>query len=113
MSGIITDLLELCSQSDVGPDTPLKVEALGSELAVFQVGDRYCVTQDLCTHGPGSLSEGYVDGEEVECPFHQGRFNILTGEAAGPPCTERLKIWTVTVRDGKICIDTKQHRVES
>ena len=105
MPGDSSTFLELCLVSDVGPDTPWKVEALGTELAVFQVGENYYVTQDGCTHGPGSLSEGYVDGEEIECPFHQGRFNIITGEPAAAPCTERLKIWNVTVQDGKICID--------
>ena len=98
-------VVELCDISEVRPDSPLKVEASGELLAVFQLGESYFVTQDLCTHGPGSLSEGYVDGDEIECPFHQGRFCIRTGRPTAAPCTVPLKTWPVVVRAGKICID--------
>jgi nitrite reductase/ring-hydroxylating ferredoxin subunit len=54
---------------------------------------------------PGSLADGTVDGEEVECPFHQGRFHIPTGQPTAPPCTEKLRVWPARVIDGRICID--------
>jgi nitrite reductase/ring-hydroxylating ferredoxin subunit len=100
-----TDQIELCATADVSPDLPFKASIDATDLAVFQIGESYYVTQDACTHGPGSLCEGYVEGEEIECPFHQGKFNIITGEPTGAPCTEPLKIWKVTVLDGKILID--------
>ena len=100
----------LCRVEDVGPDTPFKAELNGEPLAVFQVGDAYYVTQDSCTHGPGSLSEGYVDGEEIECPFHQGRFNILSGEPTLAPCTIPVRTWQVTLRDGVILVDSAEHK---
>jgi len=102
-------LLELCAIEDVSADTPIKVEAMGVQLAVFQVGENYYVTQDHCTHGPGSLSEGYLEGKEIECPFHQGRFDVTTGEPTSPPCTIRLRTWNVILRDGKILVDSAQH----
>jgi nitrite reductase/ring-hydroxylating ferredoxin subunit len=108
-----TNQIELCAIGDVSPDLPFKASVDETDLAVFQVGDRYYVTQDACTHGPGSLCEGYVDGEEVECPFHQGKFNITTGAASAPPCTEPLRTWKVTVRDGKILIDATEGRAVS
>ena len=102
-------LLELCAVDDVSADTPLRVEAMDTELAVFQVDGNYYVTQDHCTHGPGSLSEGYLEGREIECPFHQGRFDVTTGEPTAPPCTIRLRTWDVILRDGKIFVDGAQH----
>jgi anthranilate 1,2-dioxygenase ferredoxin subunit len=96
-------LIELCDMEDVRPDLPFKAEVEGVDVAVFQVGDQYYVTQDLCTHGPGALSEGYVEGNEVECPFHQGKFDITTGLPTAPPCTDPLRIWPVQLRGGKIC----------
>lgn len=96
------DYVELCGTDDVTPDMPFKAQMDGTDVAVFQLGDTYYVTQDLCTHGPGSLSEGYVEGDEIECPFHQGKFNIMTGVPTAPPCTEALRTWKVTVRDGRI-----------
>ena len=104
-----TTLLELCGTGDVSEDVPYKADLDGLDVAVFQVGDKYYVTVDLCTHGPGSLSEGYVEGDEIECPFHQGKFSIITGEPTAPPCTVPLKTWAVTVRDDKILVDRTQH----
>ena len=104
-----TNLLELCAVADVSADAPLKVEAMNTELAVFQVDGNYYVTQDHCTHGPGSLSEGYLEGSEIECPFHQGRFDVITGEPTLPPCTIRLRTWAVILREGKILVDSAQH----
>ena len=100
-----TQLTALCAAADVDDDAPVRVEAFGTAFAVFRVGDRHYVTQDACTHGPGSLAEGYVDGEEIECPFHQGRFHIPTGRPSAPPCTIPLRIWEVHVIDGNVCIE--------
>ncbi len=109
MSGA-ANYFELCAVGDVTEDTPYKANMNGTDLAVFQLGDQYYVTEDLCSHGPGSLCEGYVDGDEVECPFHQGKFSIITGAATSAPCTEPLTIWTVSVQDGKIFIDPASAR---
>ena len=98
------NLAELCRVDDVRPDQPYRARVAGVAVAVFQIEDKYYVTQDLCTHGPGSLSEGYVDGEEIECPFHQGRFNIVTGKAVCAPCTLPLKTWDVTVDGDRILL---------
>lgn len=97
-------LAMLCSTADVAADTPVKAALDGEDVAVFQVGDRYYVTQDLCTHGPGSLSEGYVDGDEIECPFHQGKFSIVTGAPTAAPCTVALRTWPVVVQGDRICV---------
>jgi nitrite reductase/ring-hydroxylating ferredoxin subunit len=96
-------LIALCATSDVTQDLPVKAELNGEDVVVFQVGDQYHVTQDRCTHGPGSLSEGYVERDEIECPFHQGKFSIITGLPTSPPCTVPLRTWTVQVRDGQVC----------
>ncbi len=101
-------LVELCNIADVSLDIPFRAKLNGTDVAIFQVADQYYVTQDACTHGPGLLSEGYVEGAEIECPFHQGKFDIITGLPTAPPCTEALKTWKVTVRDGKIYVDARQ-----
>lgn len=101
-------VLEVCDVADVTPDIPFKANADGTDLAVFQIGDKYYVTQDACTHGPGCLSEGYVDGVEVECPFHQGKFDIITGQPTAAPCTVPLKTWAVIRRDSKICVTRRE-----
>ena len=104
------ELIELCAASDIAEDAPRRVEIDGFGYAVFKLGGEYIVTADQCTHGPGQLSEGTVMGEEIECPFHMGRFNLRTGEPAYPPCTEAIRVWRVALVDGKLCIDPGEHR---
>ena len=105
-----TKLVALCAAADVKADQPVRAEIEGESYAVFVLEGRYYVTQDLCTHGPGSMSEGFVDGCEIECPFHQGKFDIRSGAPTAPPCTEALRTWTAHVVDGKVCIDPAEVR---
>ena len=107
MSGTET-LLPLCATGDVPEGGALKVERAGLVVAVFNLGGRFFVTDDACTHGPGSLSEGEVDGEIVECNFHNGAFHIPTGRVEAPPCMVPLRTYKVHVVDGQVCIEPPQ-----
>ena len=98
-------LLPLCHTTDVPAGQGLQVAIGDLELAVFKVDDRYCVIDVHCTHGPGLLSEGEVAGEIVQCPFHNGAFNIRTGQVAAPPCMVPVRTYYAEVRDGRIYID--------
>ena len=80
----------------------------GHQLAVFFVGGEVFVTDDVCTHGEASLAEGLVEGYEVECPYHQGRFDIRTGAATAAPCTSPLRTYPVLVREGSVFLDDTQ-----
>jgi nitrite reductase/ring-hydroxylating ferredoxin subunit len=97
--------LDLCSTSDVAPGSALKVEIGDLILAVFNIEGEFYVTDDTCTHGPGSLSEGYIEDDVVECNFHNGQFNIRTGEVVSPPCMVPVRIYPVQVVDGKVTIE--------
>lgn len=97
--------IELCKTDQVAAGEATKVEVAGLTVAVFNIDGTFYVIDDHCTHGPGSLSEGFVDGEIVECNFHQGAFNIRTGEVAAPPCMIPIKTYTTMVEDGIVYID--------
>jgi nitrite reductase/ring-hydroxylating ferredoxin subunit len=104
------NLVPLCAAADISEDAPRQVEREGMAYAVFQRGGDYFVTADQCTHGPGFLSEGAVIGDEIECPFHQGRFDLRTGVPTLPPCTEAVRVWTAQLVEGQICIDPDERR---
>ena len=99
------NLITLCDTADVPEGGALKVEHDDFVLAVFNLGGKFFVIDDQCTHGPGSLSEGLVEDDIVECNFHNGAFNIVTGEVAAPPCFEPIRTYKVVVQDGKVAID--------
>ena len=50
------------------------------------------------------MVDGFQEGEEIECPLHEGRFNIKTGEALCAPVTDALKVFEVKVEDGDIFV---------
>ena len=99
--------VELCSTEEVAVGTAIKVETGDLALAVYNVEGEFFVTDDACTHGPGFLSEGYIDGDVVECNFHNGQFNIKTGEVVSPPCMIPVKTYPAIVEDGKVFIDVE------
>jgi nitrite reductase/ring-hydroxylating ferredoxin subunit len=97
--------IDLCAAADVAPGNALKVEAGDLTLAVYNVDGAFYVTDDACTHGPGSLSEGYIEGDVVECNFHNGQFNIKTGEVVAPPCMIPVKTYPAVVENGRVLIE--------
>jgi nitrite reductase/ring-hydroxylating ferredoxin subunit len=104
----MADRIDLCSTADVAPGNAIKVETGDLILAVYNVDGEFFVTDDACTHGPGSLSEGYIDGDVVECNFHNGQFNIKTGEVVSPPCMIPVKTYRVVVENDRVMIDRGQ-----
>ncbi len=97
--------IELCRVAEVDIGGVRKVEVGELVLAVYNVAGEIFVTDDACTHGPGSLSEGILEDDIIECNFHGGQFNVRTGEVVGPPCMVPVKTYKVTVEDGVIFID--------
>lgn len=102
-----SQLLPICRASEVAPGQAKKVEAGSLVLAVFNVDGTFYVTDDMCTHGPGSLSEGLIDGDVVECNFHNGAFHIPSGQPAASPCILPLRTYPVTVVDDQVCIEAE------
>lgn len=101
----MSDRVTLCKTSDVEEGAAHKVESNGLTLAVYKVEGEFFVTDDACTHGPGSLSEGYLDGHIIECDFHNGAFDIRTGEVAAPPCMIPVKTYKVVVEGDDVTIE--------
>ena len=97
--------LQLCQVSDVAVGSAHKVEAGDLVLAVYNVDGEIFVTDDACTHGPGSLSEGILEDDIIECNFHGGQFNVRTGEVMLPPCMEPVKTYKVSIENGVVFID--------
>lgn len=74
-------------------------------LCLYNVGGTIYATDDLCTHGQASLADGFIEGGEIVCPLHDGRFCIRTGKATGAPCTVDVRTWSVKVEDGAILLN--------
>ena len=99
--------IDLCSTDEVAPGNALRIETAGLTLAVFNVDGEFYVTDDQCTHGPGQLSEGFVEGDVIECNFHNGQFNIRTGEVVSPPCMVPVKTYRTVVENGRVLFEVE------
>ncbi|MDT7720221.1 MAG: 3-phenylpropionate/trans-cinnamate dioxygenase ferredoxin component [Mycobacterium sp.] len=93
--------------TDLEGGTPLmRVEANGAPVCLVRLasGEVFAIS-DLCSHEEIELSDGELDGEDVECPAHGSRFNVRTGEVSGLPAEDPVATYPVTVEEGKIIID--------
>lgn len=72
------------------------------EIALYNLKGEIYATDNLCTHAFAFLSDGWLDGEEVECPLHAGRFEIKTGKGLGPPIPCDIKTYPVRIDNGQI-----------
>ena len=73
-------------------------------VAVYKAEGQFFATQDLCTHEQAYLSDGVVVGGVIECPFHQGRFDIRTGKALAAPVIVPLQTFPVKVINDRIFV---------
>lgn len=94
-----------CRVDDLAPGDAVRLEPPGhAAVAVFNVDGGFHATDDRCTHGEASLSDGFLEGCLVECPFHAGTFDVCTGEARGYPATEPLRTHPIRIDDGRVYV---------
>jgi len=94
--------LFVTSLSDLGDGEVKQVIVRNMCLAAYRVGEAVYVTSGVCTHGHALMADGYLDGYEIECPLHQGRFDIRTGVPMCAPVTVALESFPVEVVDGNV-----------
>jgi naphthalene 1,2-dioxygenase system ferredoxin subunit len=80
-------------------------------VALYRVEDEYYATAVVCSHGQASLADGYLEDYLIECPLHQGTFDVRTGEAVGAPCTVPVRSFPVKVEDNIIHVEVAETEV--
>lgn len=83
------------------------VEVDGLRLALFSLEGEIHATGNICTHAFALLTEGHVENGCVECPLHQGLFDIRSGKALSAPVTRDIATYDAKVEDGIVWIDTE------
>ena len=96
--------VSVCPADAVEEATAVGYEVAETEVCLYRLEGKIYASHDRCTHGNAKLSEGYVEEGEIECPFHQGRFDIRTGEPTFPPCSQAVRTYPAEERDGLIWI---------
>ena len=81
----------------LGEGDMLAVEPAGKPIVLYDVGGNVYATDNLCTHAFAFLSDGWLDGDVIECPLHAGRFEVKTGKGLGPPIPCDIKTYQARV----------------
>lgn len=103
--------IPVADTDDVSEGEPLGIVVAGREIALFRVGNRVYATSNLCTHGHARLSDGYQEGNLIECPLHQGQFDVRTGACAMLPVTEDIRIYPARMKNGAIEISLQEQDI--
>jgi nitrite reductase/ring-hydroxylating ferredoxin subunit len=92
----------IAAVADVPEDGTLQVVFHGEPVCLYNLGGRIFATHDTCTHEDASLADGFVSEGKIECPLHQGMFDIATGKAVAEPCTVDLKVYRTKIENGQV-----------
>jgi len=93
---------DAASVQDVADGECIGVRVNGTPIVLVREGDKVHALHDLCTHGAARLSDGFVENGCIECPLHQGLFDLATGAPRSAPITEAVKTYPVRIVAGRI-----------
>ena len=91
--------------SDIADGEAKSVRVGELEVALCRVDGAICAFEDLCPHAYALLSEGFVEGGEIECPLHGARFEIATGRCLAPPADRDLQTYPVRVDGDDVFVE--------
>ena len=93
---------------DVPKDGVLAVGINGVDVALVRDGDDVYAIRDECSHAAIPLSEGDVEGCEIECWLHGSRFDVRTGAVLNLPATEPVPTYACRVEGDVVVVDVSQ-----
>jgi naphthalene 1,2-dioxygenase system ferredoxin subunit len=96
--------VDVLAADDLPADDVIGVEIPGYDIAIYSVGDQVYATENICTHGQARLSDGFLEGCEIECPLHQGKFDVRNGKPLCEPVTEALRRYAVKIEGGRLLV---------
>ena len=94
--------VDALASEDLPGNDVIGVAVAGLDIAVYTVEGVVYATDNLCTHGHARLCDGFLDGHEIECPLHQGKFDVRDGKPTCDPVTEALKSYPVKIEGGRV-----------
>lgn len=93
-----------CQETDLVDDDVVGMQVGGRDVALYRIDGDTFASANLCTHGNARLSDGFLDDGQIECPLHQGCFDVRSGKALCSPVTVDLQIYGVRCSEGKVYV---------
>ncbi|MEX2430775.1 MAG: non-heme iron oxygenase ferredoxin subunit [Dehalococcoidia bacterium] len=107
---MLNEFVKVAKVSEIKDNTMVSVSAGGEDILLAKVEGEIFAIDDWCTHAAGMLSMGilHADTCEVECPIHEGYFDLRTGDATAPPAEEPVVSYEVHVEGDDVLVGPKQ-----
>lgn len=97
--------VDVTAAEAVPEDDVIGIDIDGKSLALYQVDGEIYATDNICTHGNARLCDGFLEGHEIECPLHQGKFDIRSGKAMCAPLTDDIRTYPVKIDGNRVFVD--------
>jgi len=103
----MSNFVSVAKVSDFDNQQAQCVEVEGKSIALFKLGKEFFAIDDTCTHEGGPLSDGNIDGDEIECPWHGACFNIKSGKVTLDPADADVSVYAVRLSGDMIEVDVE------
>ena len=97
--------IDAAALDDIEDEDVMRFDHAERTYAIYRVDGNVYATDGLCTHEQVHLSDGFVMDHVIECPKHNGRFDIRDGRPLCAPVCEKLTTYPTKVEDGRILIE--------
>ncbi len=101
----MSKFVKVAKKSEIVDKSSKCIEVEGKRIALFNINGEIYAIDNTCTHSGGPLSEGFIEGEEVECPWHGARFNIKSGEVLAAPASEGVAKYNVRITSDDVEVE--------
>lgn len=92
---------------DLEPGELMYVEVGDEPVCLINLDGELFALNDTCTHEEASLSDGTIEGDEIECPLHGGAFAIRTGQPVAFPVVVPVETYGVRIAGDEVQVAVK------
>tara|TARA_Y100000590_G_scaffold348099_1_gene398953 strand:+ start:777 stop:1088 length:312 start_codon:yes stop_codon:yes gene_type:complete len=100
----MSEWIFVCEKDDIDFEDLKRFDYANKTYCIYSIKEGFFATDGMCTHEDVHLEDGLVIDNEIECPMHQGIFNIKTGKVIQDPPCEDLKTYPIKIENNKIYI---------
>ena len=100
----MNDFVRVASVSDLTDGEIMMVEVHGDSVLLANLEGKFYAIGEECAHAGGSLSDGYVEEGQVECPIHGALFDLKTGVNTGPPAAEPVQAYPLRIEGEDVLV---------
>ncbi len=94
--------IALCRLDELEGDGMFPFEVGEQRVAIYQLAGKIYATDNVCSHAFALLTDGWLDGNLVECPLHGAQFDVATGEVARGPADCAVATFATRIREGLV-----------